>query len=260
MVTSGRMIHPLAEEILRTGRTEVSDGSIVAADSFIPRDECELIYRMVDLCRPKAAVEVGMAYGVSTLCIADALARSAGGDPASRQVVSIDPAQTSDWRSGGIHLLERANLASSLRFIEDRSQLALPRLLTAGERFGFAFIDGWHTFDHTLIDFFYIDAMLDVGGVVIFDDVGYPAIHRVVQFILADRDYELLEALPYPQGPGARLRAQRAVKRWLRPLTRTNRDPVPKMASLFRRFEDCHAVAIRKRGDDQRRFDHFAPF
>jgi len=43
-----------------------------------------------------------------------------------------------------------------------------------GERIDFAFIDGAHTFDHVLVDFFYIDRMLNVGGIVAFDDVGFP--------------------------------------------------------------------------------------
>ena len=51
-----------------------------------------------------------------------------------------------------------------------------------GERIDFAFIDGAHTFDHALVDFFYIDRMLNVGGIVAFDDLGFPCIEKVCRF------------------------------------------------------------------------------
>ncbi len=259
MLRSADVIHALADEILKTRTTVLPDGSVVAANSFIPRDECELIYRMIELCRPAAAVEIGMAYGVSTLCIADALSRHAEGR-VGRRLVSIDPAQVTGWHRGALHLLERAGFDSLLEFVEETSQLALPRLVREGRRFGFAFIDGWHTFDHTLVDFFFVDAMLEVGGIVVFDDVGYPAIHRVVEFVLANRDYELVEALRDPAPISSSLRLRRTLKRWARPLARTNRDPAPEITATLRAFDDCHSVAIRKRDDDRRRFDHFVPF
>jgi hypothetical protein len=50
----------------------------------------------------------------------------------------------------------------------------LPKLQADGLRIDFAFIDGCHTFDYAMVDFFYIDKMLRVGGVVVFDDEYYP--------------------------------------------------------------------------------------
>jgi len=236
-------LHPLLEEF---------HSGAVAAHSFIPRDECELIYESVRSCGATRAVETGMAFGVSSLCIADALSRN--GTPF--ELISIDPVQTTDWQSAGVHLLARAGFAVTL--LEEPSQLALPRLAAAGERFGFGFIDGWHTFDHTLIDFFYIDMMLADGGIIVLDDVGYPAINAAVRFILANRSYELVKALTY-EVP-ASLLARRRLKRVLRPLARTDRDPSPEHERLFRRIEQAHAVAIRKVGPDTRRFDYFERF
>jgi len=40
--------------------------------------------------------------------------------------------------------------------------------LARGVKIDFAFVDGWHTFDYTLIDFFYIDKILRSGGLVSF--------------------------------------------------------------------------------------------
>ena len=247
-------IHPLVDRILTSGETELPDGTTVRADSFIARAECELIYRAVETAKAVRAVEIGMAYGVSSLCIADALRRGA----AAPLLISIDPNQTTQWRSAGLHLLRRAGVAEHVRLIEETSQRALPRLVETGERVRFAFIDGWHTFDHTLVDFFYADQLLESGGAVVFDDVGYPAIHAVVRFVLANRNYELLEALPLSERAPNSVR--RRVKRALRPLARTHRDPSPESDQRFRAIVDVFAVALRKRGDDARRFDHFERF
>jgi len=249
-------IHPLVDDILGTRRTQLPDGSDVDANSFIPRDECELVYEMITFIGATRAIEVGMAFGVSTLCIADAI-RSNGADA---RLVSIDSHQTIGWNGAGMHLIRRAGQDAIVTLIEEPSQLVLPRMAAEGQQFDFGFIDGWHTFDHTLIDFFFIDRMLRDGGVVVFDDVGYPAINAVVRFILANRDYELVKALQFQTLPPRSLRLRRDMKRRLRPLARTDRDPTPEHEALFRRIENVHAVALRKRGNDTRRFDHYERF
>lgn len=50
--------------------------------------------------------------------------------------------------------------------IEQKSFLAMPRLLQAGRKFDFCFVDGMHLFDYTLIDLFYADLLVRVGGII----------------------------------------------------------------------------------------------
>jgi len=250
-------IHPLAEEIQSTRKSQLPDGTQVEANSFIPRDECLLLYEMISQTRARRAIEVGMAFGMSSLCIADALSRKS---PDGSRLVCIDSHQTAGWKRAGAHLIVRAGYDAMVTLIEEPSQLVLPRLAVHGERFDFAFIDGWHTFDHALIDFFFIDQILEDGGIVVFDDVGYPAINAVVRFILANRDYELVKTLQVPVQPGAGLRLRRVVKRLMRPLARTDRDPPPENEKLFLRLENVHSVAVRKMHGDRRSFDHFQRF
>jgi predicted O-methyltransferase YrrM len=196
-----------------------------------------------------------MAIGISTLAIADALSRNG-----SARLVVIDPNQSKEWSGAGMHLLRRAGLAHVVELIEEPSQLALPRLAAREERFDFAFIDGWHTFDHALIDFFFCDLMLSPGGMVMLDDVDYPAIDGVVRFILSNRDYELVEMTRSNDGAPTGLRLRRAIKRMLRPLARTDHDPSSPHQQLFREIAHARVVALRKRGDDARSYDHFEPF
>lgn len=248
-------MHPLLEQIFSTGMTELADGSPTPLSSSISRDDCAAIERVIARSGATSAIEVGMACGISTLAIADALSRNG-----SARLVVIDPNQTEGWSGVGMHLLRRAGLADVVELIEEPSQLALPRLAASGERFDFAFIDGWHTFDHTLIDFFFCDLMLDPGGMVMLDDVAYAAVNRVVRFILSNRDYELVEVTRSADDASASLRLRRAVKRKLRPLARTDRDPTPAHERVFHGIEGVRVVALRKRGNDARPFDHFEQF
>src|ERR1700737_4705573 len=86
---------------------------------------------------------------------------------------------------------------------EQPSALALPSLLGSGLKVQFALIDGLHTFDQVLLDFFYVDQLLEDGGIVAFDDVGMTAINRVVRYASNYPNYRMVEsvndsALPKP--------------------------------------------------------------
>ena len=97
------------------------------------------------------------------------------------------------------------------------SHQALPELERSGVRAQFAFIDGAHLFDYAITDFLCIDRILDVGGLVAFDDSDWPAIRQAIRFILANRDYEV--AFPEvvieerPPTPTLAARAVRAAAR-----------------------------------------------
>ena len=62
-------------------------------------------------------------------------------------------------------------------------KVALPAMIQNQEIFDFAFIDGWHTFDHALVDFFYVNRLLNVQGIVVFDDVNYPQLRKLIRYI-----------------------------------------------------------------------------
>jgi hypothetical protein len=79
-----------------------------------------------------------------------------------------------------------------VEFIPEPSHRALPALAARGERIGFGFVDGFHTFDYVMVDFFYIDLMLEMNGIVMLDDTSYPAIRKVARYIATHRHYEPL--------------------------------------------------------------------
>jgi predicted O-methyltransferase YrrM len=153
--------------------------------TYVDPAEGALLQRMVLAVKPRTTLEIGMAYGVSTLFICEALAAL----PHPSTHIVMDPLQQCRWRNIGLRNVEAANYSRLLRFFEEPSEYCLPRLLQNGTQVQLAFIDGVHTFDQSALEFYYIDRMLPVGGVIVFDDVLWPAIHRAVRYVLSHGTY-----------------------------------------------------------------------
>ena len=248
----------LVAEIRRANRVLCEDGSLATLSSGID-DPCgSLLRRMTLETRPKVAIEVGLAFGISTLYLLDALAELGSG-----LLIGMDPAQhDGTWRGGGLANVRAAGLSRFYEFHERSSQDLLPELVARGLRAQLAFIDGWHTYDHTLVDFFFVDRLLEPGGIVVLDDVGYPAIRRVCDFVLTNRAYELVEgvALATPRTPRPKALLKRLFGAAFGPLVRTDRTPDPEARRAEASIDDLYFAAFRKVSDDTRRFDHFVPF
>jgi len=45
------------------------------------------------------------------------------------------------------------------------------------------FIDGWHTFDYTLLDLFYSFLLLKKNGYIVIDDALHPGVNKVVKYV-----------------------------------------------------------------------------
>jgi len=151
----------------------------------------KVLYDFVRAVKPARTLEVGMAYGISTLCICQAHQDNGAG--AGCHIV-IDPYQEESFKGAGLANLERASLKDMLRFYQARSDEVLPELSARGERIDFAFIDGNHHFDYALVDFFFIDKILNVGGHVAFDDLWMRSVRSVVSFVLKNTSYKLVRA------------------------------------------------------------------
>ena len=180
--------NPVLRRILSTH--QVTDGRVTlnlnhpdtpGRDSHLREDEGALLQRIVDEIRPTTTLEVGMAYGVSTLYICDALKRSVG-EHATHY--ALDPFQSTLWRGIGRRHVEEAGYNTMVRIVEERSEFALPELVRKGVKIDFALIDGWHTFDQVMVEFYYINRLLNPGGVVAFDDAARRSINRAIRYAI----------------------------------------------------------------------------
>lgn len=144
---------------------------------------------LYDLCvsaRPKATIEIGMAYGYSTLYFLAAIAKRQEGHH-----TAIDPFQRSNWH--GIGLTHARALApikgsdSTFLFIEDRSDRVATDLARSNSTFEVIFIDGSHRFDDVLVDFYLYAPLCATGGHMILDDMWMSSIKTVAAFVRANR-------------------------------------------------------------------------
>jgi predicted O-methyltransferase YrrM len=243
-------MNPVLAEILSTKRVLKRDGTTIPLDYNISDSEGTALQRLIREVKPRVTLEIGMAYGISTLYICEAL-KDVGGE---RHIV-IDPGPVEGWLDAGLFNVERAGYASLLEFHNDSSHRVLPALEREGRRVGVAVIDGWHTFDYTFVDFFYVDRLLDVGGVVMFDDAEYyPAIRKVARYVATHRRYAALANEPVRKATTSRamfnrltgVLRSRALSRLSRHLIRP--DVLQPDATLGLPLDNY--IAFRKLGDD----------
>lgn len=140
-----------------------------------------------DFCRklkPRATLEIGMAFGFSTIYFLAALAETDDGRHSA-----IDPNQrrtSSTWSGIGLGHGRRFG-GDRFRFIEEPSFQALTHLADQSEQFDLIFVDGSHLFDFALTDFILSAGLCPVGGYIVLDDMWMQSIQRVVAFIKTNR-------------------------------------------------------------------------
>jgi hypothetical protein len=138
--------------------------------------------------RVTQTLEVGLAYGFSTVYLLAALERNGGG-----RHVAIDPYQHTDWDGIGMTTAGRLVAGSaalneeSMHLIEAASHLALSDLERAGRTFGLTFIDGYHRFDDVLVDFTLAARMCPLGGMIVLHDMWLDSIAAVASFVRTNR-------------------------------------------------------------------------
>lgn len=195
-------------------------GSLQGTKSQVIREYAEALYGLVLRERPAVVLEVGMAYGATSMAAAAALEELGAG-----RVISIDPFQSTQWENIGVLNVERAGLAHRHELLDESDYVALPRLLAEGLVVDVAYIDGLHSLDYALLDFFYVDKTLRVGGVVGFNDCDWPTVKPTLRFVERFRDYEHVDVgLPALYSPRNQMFEQYArVERHLPPRIQPSR-------------------------------------
>ncbi len=226
-------LSPILHEIFETGIARETDAVPFMKMTGISIDYAQALYSTILAEKPAVVLEIGMAQGISSLAIISALLEIGSG-----KLISIDPFQSTQWANVGLDNVKRAGGSDQHELIENFDYFALPQLLERGIRIDFAYIDGWHTFDYTLLDFFFIDKLLNQNGIVAFNDCGFPPVKRVLKWLGAHRKYNELAVLkPDYKGRNFALTAFRFLFR----LSRSDR--------YFRKLEDWEPA-----------WNYYAPF
>src|SRR5688572_14932279 len=92
------------EEIEREGSVLLPDGRRVPVHSGVGIESGKVLRRAVETAAPKVGCEVGLAFGISTLHIMQAMKDFGGG-----RLIGMDPAQHDQtWQGAGLFNLTRA--------------------------------------------------------------------------------------------------------------------------------------------------------
>lgn len=146
------------------------------------------LYSLCREAKPKATLEIGLAYGFSTAYFLAAIRENGVGDH-----TAVDPFQ-SHWHGIGCLQARSLDMNDSFRFIEEKSVSALVHFADRGEMFEVIFIDGNHRFDDVFVDFTLSAELCPMGGCIILDDMWMPSIRMAVSFIRSNRkDFEELK-------------------------------------------------------------------
>jgi predicted O-methyltransferase YrrM len=122
-------------------------------------------------------IEIGLALGISALFLCQAVVRRRGSH------VAVDPFQRESWNGAGLRTLREAGVEDLVEVIEEESQLALPRLVSHGREFDFAFVDGDHRFEGVFLDLYFMTRLVKPGGLVVVDDMWMPAVRTAVAYV-----------------------------------------------------------------------------
>jgi hypothetical protein len=188
---------------------------------------------------------------MSALAIVEEIAKQDG-----RHTV-IDKFQMADWGGNGLELIEKAGYRDRLEFIDQYCYEVLPVLMAAHNKFDFFYIDSTKQLDWLMVDFFYIDKMLKIGGIVVFDDVTFPGIRKLLRYISRFPGYTVHSQFP-ANAPSSGLRRMAG---WLSFLPYADR--------LFRQDVlipdhelglNAHCIALQKMDEDRRSWDWHVDF
>jgi len=196
----------LAEKVRAARRKLAGDGParVRTPGDFervsIPSSDGDVLRDLLIAEQPTTVIEIGLAYGASALAIAEALVAQAAAMP--RHLI-IDAYQQS-FHGSGWQAIDEAELAGLCQLVEERSQIALPRLLSEGFTADAAFVDGSHIFHNVFVDLFYLRELVRPGGLIVLDDCAWPSVATAVRYFVVNAGWKP-EAVAAP----TRLRAFR---------------------------------------------------
>lgn len=194
--------NPVLLQLLKDGSFE-HQGQRFAINYSTPPAICRQYGELILERGFKAAVEIGTLFGLSTLHLAEALQHNGG----SLDTIDIRY-EKREWSNGvtieNVHevaerLVKESALDDVVKFHIGHSNEVLTNLIHSGKAYDFALIDGSHLFPIAMLDFIFVDRLMQEGGVIALDDIGeglarrYPdgGPNRMLQMIFACGRYRI---------------------------------------------------------------------
>ena len=164
---------------IRSKATSASEPAVDTTAEASP-DASEPSAELEPSSRTYSVLEIGCAYGTSSMMIANVLNRY---PEQTRRFDIIDPYQREQWHSYGLENIERIKDSSyGYTLHEQTSDIALSQF-DDGTLFDFIFIDGGHDFDTVVGDITSSLRLLAEGGLIVCDDVQHKSVKQAVNHV-----------------------------------------------------------------------------
>ena len=241
----------LLEQIFQTKKHTTSGGELIDIHSETSREQCLFLQDIIRRNKFTRSVEIGFAYGISTLAIVEEIKKNGGSH------CVIDKFQNTNWKGVGLDLVEQAGYLGDTDFREDYCYMALPALLSQEKKFDFAYIDSTKQFDWIMVNFFYLDKLMDTNGVIIFDDAAFAGIRKLLRYIVQFPNYKVYDQFP-KNADSSHLRKFADLLKILPGSKRVLRNDMLMSDTSLEINSGC--VALIKTGDDNRSWDWHVSF
>lgn len=178
------------QDIFERYEIETPANETIKIHSNTSKEQGLFLQDIFDLVKPQKSLEVGLAFGISALFI---LEKHKQYNNKAKSHIVIEPFP---WGGVAEHNIEKEGLTEFADIRYEKSHDVLPKLYYENHRIQFAYVDTTKLFDIVFQDFYFIDKILDINGVIILDDCGggWPGVQRVARFINTLPHYKLLKA------------------------------------------------------------------
>ena len=245
-------MNALLENIFETRTFKTKGGKDVEIHSETSKEQCEFLQQLIQQHKFKSSIEIGFAFGMSTLAIAEEVAKNGG------KHVVIDKFQNAYWEGHGLDLIEQAGYAEQVEFLEEYCYLALPQLLMQNQKFDFAYVDSTKQLDWLMMNFFYLDKLLAVNGIITFDDLCFSSIKQLIRYVSQFPHYEVVGAYPKNSMPRPILYKLLKLVRRLPGMKLIMKEELIK--THYEMGLETQCIALKKIKDDERNWDWHVAF
>lgn len=170
-------MNQVLREIFKSSTVTGPQGEKLPLHSSTSESQCKFLEAIIKQTKARIGVEIGLAYGISSLAICEALNHQE-----NPQHHIIDPLQD-DWQNIGLLNLEKAGFLKNVKIYRDYSHAVLPKILASGLKADFAYADTTKVFDILMVDVFYLHKILRIGGILVLDDCNFPGIRKVARLL-----------------------------------------------------------------------------
>jgi hypothetical protein len=185
---------PLAERFIRYVTTRNFEDDVGVFNSgrlgvILP--QAAALFYLTRTLQAEITIETGFGAGASAGMLV-----SAKHGFANRFHLSIDP--STGVPNNPVYKYLARELSREFLLITEFSEVALPAIVNEYKgKVKIGFVDGGHHFDTALMDLFYFDKMLALGGVILIDDIHAPAVESACNYWRANRsDYRTYDTVP----------------------------------------------------------------